>query len=89
MECFWSWRHTRTHPIKEGCSANHGSLSTTEKYEKQTLPVLPVIPALALYLTFSVIPSVMGFFYSFTDWNSFSSEINFVGLDNVKLIFCG
>jgi raffinose/stachyose/melibiose transport system permease protein len=50
-------------------------------------PFYLVIPALALYLTLSVIPSVMGFFYSFTDWNSFSSEINFVGLENVKLIF--
>ena len=35
-------------------------------------PFYLIIPALALYLTFSVIPSVMGFFYSFTDWNSFS-----------------
>ncbi len=50
-------------------------------------PFYLIIPALALYLTFSVIPSVMGFFYSFTDWNSYSSEINFVGLDNVRLIF--
>lgn len=43
--------------------------------------------ALLLYLLFFVLPSVMGFFYSFTDWNSYSSEVNFVGLENVKLIF--
>lgn len=43
--------------------------------------------ALALYLLFFVLPSVMGIFYAFTDWNSYSSEVNFVGLDNLKLIF--
>ncbi|MCB0157879.1 MAG: sugar ABC transporter permease, partial [Caldilineaceae bacterium] len=40
-----------------------------------------------LYFVFFVLPSVMGFFYMFTDWNSYSSEVNFVGLENVKLIF--
>ncbi|MCB0070321.1 MAG: sugar ABC transporter permease [Caldilineaceae bacterium] len=43
--------------------------------------------ALLLYFVFFVLPSVMGFFYMFTDWNSYSSEVNFVGLENVKLIF--
>jgi len=43
--------------------------------------------ALALYLLFSVLPSVMGFYYAFTDWNSYSSEVNFVGLQNFRLIF--
>lgn len=43
--------------------------------------------ALALYLLFFVLPSVMGFYYAFTDWNSYSSEVNFVGLDNIKLVF--
>ena len=31
---------------------------------------------------FFVLPSLMGFFYAFTDWNSYSSEVNFVGLEN-------
>lgn len=43
--------------------------------------------ALLLYLLFSVLPSVMGFYYAFTDWNSYSSEVNFVGLQNFRLIF--
>ena len=43
--------------------------------------------ALALYLLFYVLPSVMGFYYAFTDWNSYSSEVNFIGLENFKLIF--
>lgn len=31
----------------------------------------------------------MGIIYSFTDWNSFSEEINFVGLEHFKKIFDG
>jgi raffinose/stachyose/melibiose transport system permease protein len=38
--------------------------------------------ALSLYLIFILIPGVMGFYYSFTDWNSYTTEINFVGFDN-------
>lgn len=29
----------------------------------------------------------MGLFYAFTDWNSFTTKINWVGLDNFKTIF--
>lgn len=43
--------------------------------------------ALFLYLLFFVLPGVMGFFYAFTDWNSYSSNVNYVGLDNFALIF--
>lgn len=43
--------------------------------------------ALLLYLLFFVVPSVMGFVYAFTDWNSFSSAVHFVGLENFRLIF--
>jgi raffinose/stachyose/melibiose transport system permease protein len=43
--------------------------------------------ALLLYLLFFVLPSFMGFFYAFTDWNSFSSNVNFIGLANFELIF--
>lgn len=43
--------------------------------------------ALFLYLLFFVLPSVMGFYYAFTDWSSYSSDVNFVGLDNFALIF--
>ena len=43
--------------------------------------------ALALYTVLMVIPGLMGFYLSFTDWNRYSSEINFVGLKNFELIF--
>ena len=45
------------------------------------------IGAIVLYSLFLVIPGLMGIYLSFTDWNRFSSEINFIGLDNFLLIF--
>lgn len=43
--------------------------------------------ALVLYSVFMVLPGLMGFYLSFTDWNRYSDEINFVGLQNFALIF--
>jgi raffinose/stachyose/melibiose transport system permease protein len=43
--------------------------------------------ALLLYLLFYVVPSLMGIYYSFTDWNSYTPEVNFVGLENFRIIF--
>jgi raffinose/stachyose/melibiose transport system permease protein len=50
-------------------------------------PFYFVIGALTLYLVFFVLPSLMGIYYAFTDWNSYSPEVNFVGLANFKVIF--
>lgn len=46
-----------------------------------------VLGALVLYLVFFVFPGISGIAYSFTDWNSYHTEVNFVGLDNFKTIF--
>jgi len=43
--------------------------------------------ALFLYLLFFVLPSAMGFYYAFTDCNSYTTEVNWVGLDNFQTIF--
>lgn len=43
--------------------------------------------ALGLYILLFIIPSVIGMYYSFTNWNRYSSEIRFVGLENYKVIF--
>ena len=48
-----------------------------------------MLGALILYITFVVLPGFMGIAYSFTDWNSYSSEVNFIGLDNFRTIFSG
>lgn len=43
--------------------------------------------ALALYFALFFFPCVLGLFYSFTDWNSFRPELNFVGFDNYRNLF--
>lgn len=43
--------------------------------------------ALLLYTVLFVIPGLMGIYYSFTDWNSYTDEINFIGWDNFKTVF--
>lgn len=50
-------------------------------------PFYFVVGALSLYVLFFVLPSLMGFFYAFTDWSSYSSDLHFVGLENFALIF--
>ncbi|MBZ9937253.1 sugar ABC transporter permease [Mesorhizobium sp. BR1-1-16] len=50
-------------------------------------PVYFVLPAIALYIIFFIIPSISGIAYSFTDWSSYSDEINYVGWQNFQKIF--
>ena len=50
-------------------------------------PFYFVLVALALYLVFFIIPSLSGIAYAFTDWSSYSTDVNFVGLANFKTIF--
>jgi raffinose/stachyose/melibiose transport system permease protein len=54
---------------------------------KLNYPLYFILPALVLYLIFSIIPSLSGIFYSFTNWSSYSTKINFIGLENFKTIF--
>lgn len=46
-----------------------------------------LIGAVAIYFTFLFLPSLIGIYYSFTDWNSFDPAIHFVGLANFKKVF--
>ena len=50
-------------------------------------PIYFSLGAILLYLIFFVIPSFIGIYYSFTDWNRYTSDINFVGFDNFNTIF--
>lgn len=45
------------------------------------------IVTLIIYTIFFIVPGLMGIYYSFTDWNSYTTEINFIGLDNFKKLF--
>src|SRR5579864_1371687 len=50
-------------------------------------PYYFVLAALILYLVFFIIPSLSGIAFAFTDWNAYSNQVNFVGLQNFQMIF--
>lgn len=45
-----------------------------------------VIPALVLYGIFFILPTMTGFYYSFTDWSPMKNTITFNGLENFRYI---
>jgi raffinose/stachyose/melibiose transport system permease protein len=53
---------------------------------RRAYPTWFAFGALALYGVFVLLPSVLGFGYSFTDWSSYSTDLNWVGLDNYAAI---
>ncbi len=55
--------------------------------KNKTYPFYFAGGALLLYLVFFVVPNLMGFVYAFTDWNSYTTEVNWVGLKNFATIF--
>lgn len=46
-----------------------------------------LVPALFFFGFTIVVPFISGFAISFTDWNGFSKEMNYIGLENYKNIF--
>ncbi len=50
-------------------------------------PFYFVLAALILYVVFLVIPNLSGLAYAFTDWSSYSSNVNFIGIANFQTIF--
>ena len=54
--------------------------------KKRAYPTWFAGGALLLYGVFVLLPSVLGLAFSFTDWNSYSNDIHWVGLDNFAAI---
>jgi raffinose/stachyose/melibiose transport system permease protein len=50
-------------------------------------PLYFLIPALLLFTMFFVVPTVEGFCYSFTDWNTYAPTIHFNGFTNFVTLF--
>lgn len=57
--------------------------------EKKIYPWYFTVGAVFLFMLLFLIPSVMGMFYSFTDWSRYGEEIHFVGLRNFLKVFSG
>ena len=56
--------------------------------EKQH-PFYFALPATIVFFIFFILPILLGVYASFTDWNTFSSKIRFVGWENFKELFVG
>ncbi|WP_328991236.1 sugar ABC transporter permease [Kribbella sp. NBC_01245] len=52
------------------------------KRQKPAQPLAFLVPAMVIMLVFFFVPSIYNLIYAFSDWSSFKSSINFVGLRN-------
>ncbi|HIT73975.1 MAG TPA: sugar ABC transporter permease [Candidatus Avipropionibacterium avicola] len=52
------------------------------KLEKYSFVVLSLLLPMGFFLVFVMSPYLQAMYYSFTDWQGFSAEMNFIGLDN-------
>lgn len=57
------------------------------KKRRDRVYFLMVFPALAGFLLLYILPTVMSFIYSTTNWSVYNPNIKFVGLDNFRKIF--
>lgn len=57
------------------------------KVYNKRYPYKFVIPALSVFALFFLVPTIMGFYYSFTDWDIDKTEITFNGLENFIYLF--
>ena len=57
------------------------------KIRIKSYPYYFLLPALIIYFVFYLLPTVLGFGYSFTDWSAYGETINFVGFEQFKKIF--
>ncbi|THF79856.1 carbohydrate ABC transporter permease [Cohnella fermenti] len=55
--------------------------------ERRKYPLYFSYPALAVFLLFFIAPTLIGVYYSFTDWNVNADSIRFIGFDNYKALF--
>lgn len=46
-----------------------------------------VLPAFLIFFVLFLLPSIIGLFFSFTNWNVMSDNIRFIGLENYRKIF--
>lgn len=56
---------------------------------KKLYPWYFAVPAAFIFFLLCFLPGILGLMYSFTDWNNFTSEVNFVGLRNYREVFIG
>ncbi|MGD7008316.1 carbohydrate ABC transporter permease [Metabacillus sp. 84] len=58
----------------------------SDQRKRKWAPYLFILPNLLIFLTFIIIPALMGFIYSFTSYNGVSS-MTFIGMENYIRLF--
>src|SRR5690625_5194069 len=58
-------------------------------YNKQRERILlfMILPAFLVFIIFFITPTLMSFFYSFTNWSVYNTKLEFRGLDNYIQLF--
>lgn len=54
---------------------------------KNTIYFFMILPAFLGFLLLFILPTIMSFMYSFTNWSVYSQNLKFVGFDNFKKLF--
>jgi N-acetylglucosamine transport system permease protein len=73
--------------IMAGVRATRASGATDRSaltFDKVSFMVVFLVVPLAIFIIFVVSPFVQAIYYSMTDWDGFSSTMNFTGLDNYR-----
>ncbi|XID93135.1 carbohydrate ABC transporter permease [Paenibacillaceae bacterium WGS1546] len=55
--------------------------------ERRKYPLYFSYPAVAVFLLFFIAPTLIGVYYSFTDWNINADSVTFIGFDNYAALF--
>ena len=58
-----------------------------KRKKRDRIYFLMVLPALAGFLVLYIVPTVMSFLYSVTNWSVYNPNIRFIGAENYKKIF--
>ncbi|AIF44581.1 carbohydrate ABC transporter permease [Virgibacillus sp. SK37] len=55
--------------------------------QRERVFMLMILPAFIGFMILFIAPTAMSFFYSLTNWSVYNSTLEFVGLENFKLLF--
>ncbi len=56
-------------------------------HKTKRYPIYFLFPALLIFSVFFIIPTIQGFYYGLTNWNTYAENIDFVGVQNFIELF--
>jgi ABC-type sugar transport systems, permease components len=56
------------------------------KLNRSTYPDIFLLPAILVFGVFFIAPVIMGFYFSFTDWNVYRESVSYIGIEQFKRI---